>query len=70
MRKAAFRIENKDTDHLCSNRATDQRLCFRYFAHTLLPNPNFLASSHLLLLDAVCIGNPDNMSFRDAAHIL
>ena len=36
MRKPAFCLgENKDADHLCSNCAADQRLCFRYIDTTI-----------------------------------
>ena len=53
MRKPAFCIcLNKGVDQLSSNRAADQRLCFRYIASTipLLCKSKIKASNHLLWL--------------------
>ena len=46
------RGENKDADQLCSNRESDQHLCFRYSESKSLSflNPKFQASSCLLWL--------------------
>ena len=46
VRKPAFCIcENKDADQLRSNRAADQRLCFRYIDSTIPPLPIYKISS-------------------------
>ena len=76
MRKSVFCLcENKGADQLRSYYAADQRLCFRYIDSTTLYflNPNFQASSHLLLLYSpvyVGPGPPENRFSYGAVHLL
>ena len=60
MRQSAFCIcKNKDVNHLPGYCTADQLLYFQYIYRTisLLPNPTFQASSHLLwLYSLVCVG--------------
>ena len=76
MRIPAFCIcENKGTDQLHGNHATDQHFCFRYQDSRTIEflNPKFHTSSHLLWLYSpvfVGLGSPEDRFARDVAQIV
>ena len=63
-----FIIEHEGAKQMCSNRAADQCLCFRYI-DSQIP-PNFQASIHFLwLYGLVCVGNPEDRFSLDTAQL-
>ena len=80
MRISGFCIcENKGTDQLHDNRATDQRLYYHYIDRTTIPLLpmsclKFQAASHLLWpYSTVCVRNGQKLRGQiacDEAHIL
>ena len=75
MRKPAFCIyKNNGADSLHGNRAADLYLSFRFIDSTipLLPNSKPLAIFYgcTALFVSDLVGNPKDMFYSDAAHIL
>ena len=77
MRKPDFCIcKNKGADQLCSNCTADQPLCFRYTVS--MSSPTYTQNFKVLAFLCDCtyqfmsdlIGNPEDRSSRDAAHIV
>ena len=77
MRKPKFcKYDNKGADQLRSNRATYQRLCYRY-VDTKIPLLNKSESSNPPIAFCCCkavfvsdlVGNPEDRFSHDAAHI-
>ena len=74
LRKPDFCIcKNKTADKLCSNRTTDQRLCFSYMDRTIPVLPKAEISSHLPWLHSlVCVVpglKPRSQFSQNEAHI-
>ena len=63
-------MQNKDADHLCSDRTADQRLCFPYKASTtrnFKPLAIFCGCTDLFVSDLV--GNPEDRFFHNEAQV-